>query len=796
MINTTARVVMSQLPSFSGYIGENADRFLIDWHRGMSAALVSPIQIYLLFPFYLKNEAKLWYELNFSDKKIPISDEEALVEWKKLIEEFKKKYNDLSRNESKRVTIKRRTQGDDENLIDYIKDMIDLGKGLDKKIIFDHCIVGMKVDYYKRVNEKQIKTLEDLLDSALVIQNDMEFDEKEDREKFERLYKSQKHINNITYNVWENNKNNFNQKQMNLNKTLNRFNKFRKCYSNNPVNLNHQAHLFNVNYGQRKYNTFYKNINTGNNCKQSSFNYRDNYLQFPNLINENINCYDNQFNKGQYNYRPFNRNADHFSINNICYLDQQNQKHQPRVRCFNQGRKYNNPNWSLKLPQNDVFSNLANLSSKNYINNQNQSIDSTSVEILSSMRVLINTGRREPNGLYYVDVCMNNKIHKALIDFGSKVSIIDSSLLNGSEKLGPILSNPKSFRNNYFATAKKVVDILGNNKQYSFVVAKNYIESIVFSINIFANVDLSVHARTGYIFKIYGKRPVFQNRGSSLISNNQVRVIEPNILEVSRGYNPIGIPILRKINIFKSNSLNVFKSPNKIRVNDLVGTNQLSTIVRDNKFILNKDVKNDYSYNNVFQLNNFQKLKESYDINKDSIRKKDKPDLVKNVTQIDGITNKFLPKLKVPFKVSKSLNNNNIKRANKVASKVDYIGKEIGNFRTCSFNKEITSVDNTSTRINNNQRSFYGLVILIISFGLICAISQLLVWREISENPVNKDEFKYFELILLLFSIYFMNFKGNLFQNMFCIKKYKDETLNPWKNRYKDNLILNDPLFK
>ncbi|KAI2804286.1 hypothetical protein BLOT_003266 [Blomia tropicalis] len=373
---------MSQLHSFSG---------------GMSAALVSPIQIYLLFPFYLKNEAKLWYELNFSDKKIPTSDEEALVEWKKLIEEFKKKYNDLSRNESKRVTIKRRMQGDDENLIDYIKDMIDLGKGLDKKIIFDHCIVGMKVDYYKKVNEKQIKTLEELLDSALVIQNDMEFDEKEDREKFERL----------------------------------------KCYSNNPVNLNHQAHLFNVNYGQRKYNTFYKNINT----------------------------------------------------------DQQNQKHQPRVRCFNQGRKYNNPNWSLKLPQNDVFSNLANLS------------NSTSVEILSSMRF---------------KWCLKVRI--------------------------------------------------------------------------------------------------------------QIRVM---------------------IGWYKS----------------------IIYYIRDNKFILNKDVKNDYSYNN--------KLKESYDINEDSIREKDKPDLV-------------------PFKVSKSLNSNNIKRANKVASKVDILVKRL----------------------------------------------------------------------------------------------YKDETLNPWKNRYKDNLILNDPLFK
>ena len=48
MIDTTAQVIMSQLPSFSGYIGENADKFLIDWHRGMSAALVSPIQIYLL----------------------------------------------------------------------------------------------------------------------------------------------------------------------------------------------------------------------------------------------------------------------------------------------------------------------------------------------------------------------------------------------------------------------------------------------------------------------------------------------------------------------------------------------------------------------------------------------------------------------------------------------------------------------------------------------------------------------------------------------------------------------------
>ncbi|KAI2805664.1 hypothetical protein BLOT_004665 [Blomia tropicalis] len=168
----------------------------------------------------------------------------------------------------------------------------------------------------------------------------------------------------------------------------------------------------------------------------------------------------------------------------------------------------------------------ANLNNRSQIYNQPRHINNIEVRPLTTLKVLTDTGRRALNGFHYVDVMVNGIIHTAFVDFGSQITVIDDSILDGSEELGPIPFEIIGFEAKYYATTDKMVSIYGQERRYNVVVAKQYKEPILLSINVFADANLSVNAATGRIFMENNKKSYVHSKEDIIIPPKRVMMIE------------------------------------------------------------------------------------------------------------------------------------------------------------------------------------------------------------------------------------------------------------------------------
>ncbi|KAI2807358.1 hypothetical protein BLOT_009323 [Blomia tropicalis] len=198
---------------------------------------------------------------------------------------------------------------------------------------------------------------------------------------------------------------------------------------------------------------------------------------------------------------------------------------------------------------------------------------------MTVFKILTETGRRASNGFVYVDVIVNGITYNAFIDFGSQLTVIDDSLLDGSESLGSILFDIDSFKADYYATTNKIFSVYGKEKKYEVVVAKNYKELILLSINIFADADLCVHARTGRIFKANDKKSFVHAKENVEIPPKQIRMIESFVSKDARRFD--SLMVHTPDNMYAKNKIAVNNAiingnPNKIKV--INGSNSVRMI--------------------------------------------------------------------------------------------------------------------------------------------------------------------------------------------------------------------------